>query len=717
MTGFARSIWTLLLVFGVAIPAVQAQSLDTGDDPRLEEADAAFKAHRFYKAAELYEEYFNENNTDYLVAYRIGRTYYYMRDSENEIKWYKEARAISNDGNDTLLFDLASALMRNGQYSDAKAMFELFQSRYEKEDEFSKQAVVRKEGCQFALDKANDLPDYAVKLVEGLNEEGTDFAPSPYTVKGDSFMIWTTHRWPDEKKKAKAQKKMNKGKTPKGLYYRIYEPYSDLWISKMTSDSTFESQERMSKKVNTKSNDGNAVVAPDGLTMYYTICGKGKYEKKYGCSIYMSEFNDDAKAWGKYQLVEGINGEQQVVTNTRGKTKTVPTYDSQPTLSADGNTMYFVSTRDGGQGGSDIWYSSKLGNAWATPKNAGSEVNTPFNEITPNLGADGNALYFASDGHPGYGGFDIFRAKGKGSAFETPENLGKALNSSHNEHGIVWLYQDSIGYIASDRPESGLGKYDIYRVNFIYRPPVEITIHGTIRDRDSKEPIAFATAILFEYAVDESNPQDTLLIPVDTFQTDQTAEYEFVLENNKLYKIIGNAPEYLANEVFVSTMNFDKPEMQEKYNAEVGMEIIYDLKQDIDIYLEAITIDAPIVLQNVYFDFDSSNIRMDAQSTLNTLADVLKKNPNITIQMGAHTDSNGSEPYNKALSERRAKSVVGYLTENGISDARLSWFGFGETQPLIYPELSDSDEQANRRVEFRIKSIDYEEEAEDQASK
>jgi outer membrane protein OmpA-like peptidoglycan-associated protein len=181
------------------------------------------------------------------------------------------------------------------------------------------------------------------------------------------------------------------------------------------------------------------------------------------------------------------------------------------------------------------------------------------------------------------------------------------------------------------------------------------------------------------------------LIPLDTFNTDQSAQYRFSLKPGKDYKLIGNAPEYLANEVQVSTRDATQSA---------------DLEADIDIYLDRIEIARPIVLQNIYFDYDKYDIRPDAAVELDRLAVILERNPTLRILIGAHTDTNGTEAYNIKLSNNRAKAVVEYLRQKGIDPRRLTWVGYGESQPLIYPELSDEDEQANRRAEFRILSID-----------
>jgi outer membrane protein OmpA-like peptidoglycan-associated protein len=180
---------------------------------------------------------------------------------------------------------------------------------------------------------------------------------------------------------------------------------------------------------------------------------------------------------------------------------------------------------------------------------------------------------------------------------------------------------------------------------------------------------------------------------LDTFETDQSARYNFDLEPDKTYKVLGNAPEYFANEIEVTTPPSDAGDT--------------DLERNIDIHLKVIDQGVQIVLENVYYDFDEYYLREDAVLELSNLLTILRQNPNITIVLGSHTDTNGTPQYNKILSENRAKAVIRYLVDNNIDPARLYWIGRGEENPLVYPEMSDEDEQINRRTEFRVKSIEY----------
>jgi outer membrane protein OmpA-like peptidoglycan-associated protein len=332
----------------------------------------------------------------------------------------------------------------------------------------------------------------------------------------------------------------------------------------------------------------------------------------------------------------------------------------------------------------DIWFARRVGAGWSDPINAGPTINTPFDEVTPFLGEDGGTLFFSSNGHVSFGGQDIFKAEGQIGNWTDPVNLGKPLNSTYDEYSPLTLSEDSTIIFASNRP-GGTGDIDIYWAREIFYPVEipQISLHGKIRDKNTKQPIPFAIAILYEETMGG-------LVVLDTFETDQSARYNFELEGGKVYRVLGNAPNYFANEITVETP-----------------EETADLERNIDIELDPIIIELPIVLQNVYYDFDEFYLRPDAIMPLDSVVDLMLKNPEISIQMGSHTDSYGSNRYNDVLSDKRALSAARYLIFKGINPARITWFGFGKTQPLINPEMTAEDGQVNRRTEFRVKTIRY----------
>lgn len=664
----------------------------------LKQADKKFFYRDMVKASEYYAHALQVDDQNFYAAFRLGRCLWYMGYPDSARRFYDDAVRMNPNGNDTVYFLLANALKEIGSYDEAKTTYHEFMRRSEtkgEKGEFYEQAQRSIQGCDDAIELMKKEPEYMIdnisynsfipteekEILNKINIQHDDLSPWFWTTKTDSFLIFTSYR------------QGNKGNKK---YMYDGQKFSDLWIVKMESDSTYGEPENLGSRLNTKANDGQAVVDPSGAIMYYTICGGGKIKKFHGCSIYMSEYNEEAKKWSKFRKVEGVNGTRLEVVKDNGKTKKVPTYDAQPFLTEDGNTMYFISDREGGLGATDIWYSQKSGTSWGPPVNAGPVINTPFNETFPRMGKDGKTLYFASDGHKGLGGYDIFKTEGQLNTWAQPNHLNYPVNTSFDDYNVMWFFQDSIGLISSNRKmEMGSkgkidsrGRDDIWRIKKLPAcKEIKLTVHGRVRDKDEKQVIPFATVTLFKML-------DQKMIPIDTFKTAQNAYYELPLERNTEYKIVANAPEYLANEVFVSTKDLPKCKDTE-------------LEADVDIFLQDIEIDKPIVLQNIYYDFDKWDLRPESKSELEKLVKLMTENPTIVIQIGSHTDTNGTEPYNIKLSDRRAKSVVDYLRDKGIPRARLSAFGFGESTPMVYPELSDSDEQSNRRTEFRIKSMDY----------
>lgn len=632
-------------------------------------ADEEFYHRHFKSADELYREWLTQKPSEFYPAYQIARCNEQMENIEEAIKWYESAYSIDKNGNDTLLFNLGRVYKESEKYPEAISTYEEFLKIWpSKTDDYYFHTKLDIEGCKYAQIEMKKKPQYAVKHLE-FNSKTHDNFPSMYINENDTFLIYTSHR---------------DGATGKDEFQGLGEGNnSDLWIVQKQEDSTYSNPENLGKNVNTKENDGTSTFNKDFTTMYYSIT-RGGDGKDYNCSIYKSVFNQESKTWGDYEKLEGINSEEEIVVNSRGKTKMVATYDVQPTISPDGNVMYFVSGRSGGEGGMDLWYSTKSGEAWSDPVNAGKSINTYFDEISPFFSEDGNRLYFASSGHLGFGGYDIYYVEGGHGNWGDVKHMGYPVNTSWDDFGSVWYNGGKNGYISSNRL-AGTGSDDIYEVTFIPEPPLEITVHGVIRDKKTMQPIPFATAILFKVT-------DQGQIPIDTFQTDQSARYNFALEGETDYVVMGNAPEYLAYEEEFTTK---------------GMTGKKDIEKNIDILLEKIEIDQPIVLQNIYYDYDKWDLRPASVTELSRVVKIMKENPTIEIEIGSHTDSNGSEPYNLVLSKKRAQSVVNFLTENGIDRKRLTYMGYGESQLLINPEKSDEDEQANRRTEFRIKSMNY----------
>lgn len=673
----ANRLGISILLYGIvfllfSFQGVSAQTSEFKGSPEkiMQEANSLYGQQRFSKAKEAYIEVLKKDPENFLATVRTGKCSYFIQEYDDAARFFESAIDIDPKGNDTVYFELGITYRVLDRQNDALEVFTEFRKRWKEKDEYAKRVKLEIEGCKYVEEQRNVDPAWRVKCLDGINTAaGDNFPAILQQTEDEKFLVFTTSATSGKKSE---------------IFEGYNEGFSDLVYAKIEDDTTFGPTESMGKKINTSANDGNPTFSPDGMTMYFSICNQGKLA--YGCSVYSSKYDPRKKKWGKPKVIETLQGKKEVVVNSRGKIKQVPTYDVHPMLSEDGNTMFFVSDRDGGEGRLDVWYATNYGEGeWSDPINAGPTINTPFDDISPYPSRDGNTLYFSSNGRVGFGGFDMFKTEGGVGSFGAAENMGNPFNSTYDDFAGFWSEDDSSAYFSSNRPDCK-GRDDIYWGKKVEALPLDVAVHGLILDDKTNMPIPFATVILFEKDFEGD------LIPIDTFRTDQSATYNFELEKDKDYKILGNAPEYLANEKDITTKDLKES---------------VDFEVNIDIELERIIIEKPITLNNIYYDFDKYDLREVSVTELTRLNGMLIQNGNITIQIGSHTDSNGSEPYNKTLSENRAKSVVTFLIENGINPERLQWFGFGESELLFFPEKSDEEEQLNRRTEFRILSIDY----------
>ncbi|MEM7657063.1 MAG: tetratricopeptide repeat protein, partial [Bacteroidota bacterium] len=530
------------------------------------------KANRYYAAGDvvgaqnLYQTILAADPNNFEATYRLGRVNYALRDYQEALRFYRKATEIDPSRNDTLYLRIGLVYKLLGNYRKARTSFQEFIDRHPADDEYKERARLEIKGCDLAEASVNGFPGYRIKPVS-FNSAAGDRLPSYLDQRQeDVFLAFVSER-PLPNKRNKRNSVTGEPKDA-DIYYVVKE-----------NDSTFGTDvvRFPYKRINFKNNDGPATFSGDGLTMYFSICNAKK--NKNGCSIYESKYDPVRKEWGKPVFMESLSGEKEVIVNSRGKTKRMPTDDRQPFVTRDGRTMFFVSDRPGGEGGFDIWFSRKVGAGWSPPQNAGTAVNTAFDEATPFLNEAGSTLYFASEGLGGFGGYDLYFAEGEIGEFGEPVNVGAPINSTFNDFGGIWMDDDSLVYFTSNRT-GGMGSYDIYWGRRLYYGPDQynVSVKGLIRDKATKQPIEFAEAILYEYQDDSS------LVVIDSFKTDQSARYEFPLAPDKSYKILGNAPEYLANEEEVSTE---------------GIPGNSEIVKNIDIELEPIIFDKTWSLQNI----------------------------------------------------------------------------------------------------------------------
>lgn len=472
------------------------------------------------------------------------------------------------------------------------------------------------------------------------------------------------------------------GSTGTTIHGATGQNFSDIFIARMDRKGTWSEPIPLSENINTEFEEGTPSVSKDYNTLYFSRCKKGK-NQSFGCQIYYVE--RDGEAWGKDKMIE-IAGDSIVVAH--------------PAISADELTLYFVSDMTGGQGGKDIWKITRAnkGDEWSAPENLGADINTPEEEVFPFVHEDGT-LYFSSNGHIGIGGLDIFKAKQNPNGSWKVENMEAPINSNADDFGIVFQSDVEKGYFSSSR--TAKGDDDIFTFNL---PPLKFNLLGVVKDEKTDQPIVDANV--------KSVSSDGLTVDI---KTDKNGAFKMIMKANTDYVLIGSKEGYLNGKERETTKGLDK-------------------SKDFRTVIYLSSIEKPIELPNIFYDFAKADLRPESMVALDGLVETLNDNPNITIELASHTDSRGSNEDNISLSQRRAQSVVDYLIQKGIAADRLTAKGYGESEPksvdtkLVqqYPflkegvvltedyinKLPDSDlqeiaHQINRRTDFRVLSTNY----------
>lgn len=561
----------------------------------------------------------------------------------------------------TTHFMLAQALHADGKYAAALRSYDKY-LEFCPDDSL---AINCAEGCRTAQEIRVRGSRYVVKQAKLFNSRRADFCPMYLGADCDQIYYTSTTEKATGDKKSEITGMKN----------------ADVFFSKKNEKGEWERPEPVEGELNTEFDEGIVAFSPDAQTMYLTKARR-ELNAPTSVEIYTST-RSDAK-WSapvKFEITAD----------------TLSTF-GHPAVSPDGEYLYFVSDMPGGYGGKDIWRIS-LKERQGSLVNLGPDINTEGNDDFPYVRSDGS-LYFSSDGHPGMGGLDIFRATAVGDPADLRwkvENMGFPINSAGDDFGITFGKGED-GFFSSNRGDAR-GYDHIYSFEY---DPVRIAIEGLVMDKD-EEPVK--NAIIRIVGNDGSNQKEVAR---------DDGSFSFALQRGVKYVMLAGAKGYLNQ--------------KQEFASDSTME-------DANYWVEFIlpSISKPSVVENIFYDYDKADLRPESKTALNELIAVLHDNPNVTIEMASHTDRWGSDAYNINLSERRAKSVVDYLVENGISRDRLQPHGYGKSRPKtvtkriarLYPQfkegdilteefiktLSEEDQQAadqiNRRTEFSVLSLTY----------
>jgi len=511
-----------------------------------------------------------------------------------------------------------------------------------------------------------------LKNMGGLNSQGAEFAP---VLKGDE-LVFTASRKDNVYK--------NNGQPMLGLY-KVKLPSTD----ETGATAPVGAPEKFSSNVYQGDvNEGTPAFSKDGKTMVFARGNNGKRKGGLDVDLYLSRLGE-GNAWSQ---------------PLRLPISDSTAWDGSPAFSGDGKTLYFASNRAGGAGGIDLYRTSiDASGRFSRPVNMGRDINTPGDEMFPYVGPDAK-LYFSSDGHPGLGKLDVFVATRSGGVTRV-ENMGQPINSPADDFGLIYV-NPTKGYRASNRP-GGKGDDDIYffqegpepdtTTTIVQKNPpgdlktVRYFLAGTVSSNDTPvSPLDSARVRILDDATGE---------PIAEVTTGQAGTFgKYPLQEGKDYTILAERKGYLTRrEPFtmqgksIPQIFLTKPQTDTTFN--------------VAILLDKGTLNKTFVLENIYYDFDKFNIRPDAAEELDKLVTILKDNPTLKIELGSHTDAQGTDAYNIRLSQNRAQSAVDYIISKGIDAGRITAKGYGETQLVVKNAKNDEEHQRNRRTEFKILAI------------
>ncbi len=653
--------YTLYIIFTISFFFVNISS-SQAQKRLLRKADAAFKTGEYFKAVEKYEKVYNKtsNKKDKAkIAFQIGESYRYIDKLKSAKRWYRYA--VKNEYQNPLcVLYYAQILMTEEDYEKALPQFQKY-SKLVPDDPRGMNGV---KSVKMITENKNATSRYLITAIKEINSRDEDYSPS--FGKTPTELYFTSNR-------ASATGENTSNITGKH--------YADIFMVQKDRKGKWSEPVPIPGEVNTQGSEGTPVLINSGATMYYTSCPQEE-GADMGCKIFMSR--KGANGWSASKKIEIVKDSSITVAH--------------PAISKDELTLYFVSDNlPDGKGGKDIWVTTRTspGGKWGKPINLGGAINTPGDEVFPYLREDGT-LYFASDGQPGLGGLDIFKAKKENNSWVV-SNMKAPINSPKNDFGICFFEDKEIGYFTSSRKKND----DIYYFNL---PPLVFTLKGKITNSKDDLPLAEATVTL----------QGNNGLELKT-KSSKEGTFVFNLKPNTDYTVVASKKDYLKGKRNTSTKG---------YKSSKTLEVLIDLPP----------ITNTIELPNIEYSLGDTTLRPESKVALDKLVETLNVNDNITIELMANTDFRGGDAYNLKLSQGRANSVTSYLVSKGIKADRLVSKGYGETNPKKVNEkiarqydflnvgdvlteefitnLTNEDQketchQLNRRTEFKVLSTDY----------
>ncbi|MGB3591163.1 MAG: OmpA family protein [Nonlabens sp.] len=605
-------------------------SLTVNAQGSSKKADKLFTQKRYLDAAKAYEKAVEKGARSQEVYTNLANSYYYNSDYKNAVKYFK--KATEKDADAEMVYRLAQSQKAIENYEESNRSLEKFASMMPGDA----RAKMFRSNPNY-INEILDMPAaYEAKGIM-LNTDASDFA----ALRTNGKIYFSSSR-----------------NSTRSNYGRNKQPYLDIYEVAARDGDTLGNPVLLRGDVNTKFHEGTLAVTKDGKYMFFTRVDyyEGDYEKA----------SDGESKLGIYRAVNA-GGEWRDIQTTSLRAEEYGV--GHPSITSDGNTIYFASEAPGGQGGTDIYKADLNNGIISNPVNLGPKVNTPGDDSFPYMASDGT-LYFASNGHLGLGGLDVFMYK-NGEV----KNMGVGVNSPLDDFAFTYDVEAETGYVSSNR-DGGKGSDDIYKISPVARDVVDIMVE--VRDAETNEVISNAIV-----SIGVEKGED---IPAQN--TNDMGKTQFTVDDMQEIQVYTTIAGYESGEAIAQLDNT---------RDEVTLQITMKPEPKI--------VEDKIVLNKIFFDLDKAAIRPDAALELDRLVSLMQKNPNLEIMAETYADSRGADNYNMALTERRAQSIIDYVSSKGIDASRLSAAGRGEANPVIdcvSKKCSEEEYEASRRSEFTI---------------
>lgn len=560
---------------------------------------------------------------------QLGDIYRQEWKYKDAIDQYRKGIILNPDFNEFVYYKLGDCEVHLAQYTEAEQHLEKYLTFIDNRTQniFVAQKLLK--DCKFSIDaRQHPVPFKPENLGPEINTANDEYFPA--ITADENTLIFT----------------------------RKIDNNEDFYKS-IKLNGKWQTATYLSDKINSNFNEGALSLSQDGKVIFFTGCNRPDGLGR--CDIYITQ--KKGNDWSKpFDISPPIN--------TAG-------WESQPSISSDGRTLYFVSNRKGGYGGYDIWKSTLTEKGWSDPENLGPNVNTSFDEQSPFIHPDDSTLYFCSNGWPGMGGKDLFVSRlGKDGKWQKPENLGYPINSSGDENGLTLTANGTYAFFSSNNL-NGSGGFDIYTFELPpnLRPHKVTYVKGVVSDALTKKPLESAVEII------------DLVKNTPVYQDYSSADHgDFLatLTTGRNYGLNISRDGYLFYSANFSLIGHED---RNPFN--------------ITALLQPIEVGNKVILKNIFFDTNKSDIKDESKPELQKLIDFLSLNPTVRIEVSGHTDNVGTNQFNQVLSENRAKAVYQYLIASGINAGRLMYKGYGEIEPVASNDNED-DRGRNRRTEFKI---------------